>query len=87
MYWLNVFNNCFSNIIYKSTVAQENNDIIKSLMANNTCGYDEMTSNLIKIRSVNICPCLNHVCHISLLQGFFFSMLGILRSENITKEG
>jgi len=41
--------------------------IIKSLMPYNTCGCDEIPSNLLKIRSVTICSCLNRVCHKSLL--------------------
>jgi hypothetical protein len=36
-------------------------------MPYNTCGYDEIPNNFLKIRSINICSSLNHVCITSVL--------------------
>jgi hypothetical protein len=46
---------------FKPKGAQEIGCIIKSLMPYNTRGYDEITSNSLKIRSLIIFSCLNRV--------------------------
>jgi hypothetical protein len=40
-------------------------------MPYNTCGYDEIPTNVLTVKSVNICSSLNHVCNTSLLGGIF----------------
>jgi len=47
---LNAFNlNTFPNIKLKSTTTQDPENIIKSLKPKNTYGYDEITTNLLKL--------------------------------------
>jgi hypothetical protein len=64
---VNAVNSCCSNVQIVSTVAQEIDDIIEFLMPNNTCGCDEIATDLIKMKSVNVCMSLNQVCNTYLL--------------------
>jgi hypothetical protein len=70
-YLLDAFNNSFPNVLLKPTTTQEIEDIIKSLKPKNTYGYDEISTNLLKIRSIYISSPLNHIYNMSLSSGYF----------------
>jgi hypothetical protein len=56
-------------------------------MPNNTCGYDKIATNLLKIRSVNISIFFNHVCVTSLLRGIFSVCLEYCVVKPLHKKG
>jgi hypothetical protein len=70
-YLLNACNNSCPNIKLKSATTWETENIIKSLKPKNTYGYDEIPTNLLKVRAVYINSPLNHICNASLLSGIF----------------
>jgi hypothetical protein len=50
---------------------KEIESIIKSLEPKNTCGYDEISTKVLKMSSAFITLPLNHICNTSLLSGAF----------------
>jgi hypothetical protein len=67
----NAFNNPFPNIQLKFSTTKEIENIIKSLKSKNTCGYDEISTKLLKISSAYITSLLNRICNTSFLSGTF----------------
>jgi hypothetical protein len=70
-HFLNAFDFSFPNIKLQSTTTQESDNIIKSFKPENTYGYYESPTNVLKISSVYISSSLNHVFNMSLLSGIF----------------
>jgi hypothetical protein len=61
----------FDNPFPKISTTKEIENIIKSLKPKNKCGYDEISTKLLKISSTYITLPLNHVCSTSFLSGIF----------------
>jgi hypothetical protein len=72
-YVAHVFTNSFLNIQLKFSTAKEIESIIKSVKPKKTCGYDEISTKLLKISSAYITSTLNHICNTSLLSGTFLN--------------
>jgi hypothetical protein len=60
-YVAHAFNNSFPNIQIKFSRTKEIESIIKSLKPKNTCGYEEISTKLLKINSAYITSPLNHI--------------------------
>jgi hypothetical protein len=68
-YLAHVFNKPFPNTHLKFSTTKETENILKSLKPKNTCGYDEISTKLLKISSAHITSPLNHICNTSFYQG------------------
>src|SRR5215510_2199867 len=56
---------------YHRTSTKEIENIIKSLKSSNSCGYDEVPMNLLKLCSSFISSPLNYICNRTLFTGIF----------------
>jgi hypothetical protein len=66
---------------------KEIESIIKSLKLKNTCGYDDISTKLLKITSVYITSPLNHICTTSILSGSFPQCLKYSIVKPLFKKG
>jgi hypothetical protein len=62
-YLAHAFNNPFPNIPLRFSTTKEIQNTIKYLKPENTCGYDEISTKLLKINSAYITSLLNHICN------------------------
>jgi hypothetical protein len=67
----NVFQTPFHSIKYHRTTTKEIENIIKSIKSSNSCGYDEVPMNLLKLCSSFISAPLNYICNRTLFTGIF----------------
>jgi hypothetical protein len=66
-----VFQNSFPTIKYHCTAAKETENIIMSFKSSNSCGYDEVPTELLKLCSYFISFPLNYACNWTLFTGVF----------------
>ena len=86
-YLAQAFNYPFPNIQLSFSMTKEIENVIKYLKPTNTCGYDEISTKLLKISSAYITSPLNHICNTSLLSGTFPQRLKYSIVKPIFKKG
>jgi hypothetical protein len=86
-YLAHAFKHPFPNIQLSFSTTKEIENIIKYLKPTNTCGYDEISTKLLKISSAYITSPLNNICNTSLLSGTFPQRLKYSIANPIFKKG
>jgi len=67
----NMYRNSFPNIKYCCTTSREIENIIRTLQTSNSCGYDKVSSKLLKLCSYYVSSPLNYICNRTLYTGVF----------------
>jgi hypothetical protein len=86
-YLLNQPHRVFPNVKFKNTSPQEIENIIRSLKANGSHGYDEITTKILKISAPFISSPLSHVFNKSIIFGIFPTILKYATIKPIFKNG
>jgi hypothetical protein len=81
------FQQSFTNINLKNTTNGEIEKIIKELKSKSSCGYDEITTKILKISSPFIVSPLTHICNRILSTGTFPNRLKYSEIKPIYKKG
>ena len=71
----------------KNTTTGEIEKIIKELKSKRSCGYDEITTEILKISSVFIVSPLTYICNRMLSTGTFLDRLKYSEIKPIYKKG
>jgi hypothetical protein len=58
-----------SSLVFKTFSTKEITSIIKSFITKNSHGYNDISTNLLKISAPYICSPLLHICNTSILSG------------------
>jgi hypothetical protein len=77
----------FQTIKYKFTSYKKTEKIVQNLKISNACGYDEVSSRVIKACSKAISSPLSHICNQALAKGIFPSILTFSIVKPLYKEG
>ena len=77
----------FPNINFKNTITKETENIIRSLKANESHGYDGITTKILKISVPFISYPLSYIFNKSMISGIFPSRLKYASSKPIFKNG
>jgi hypothetical protein len=85
-YLYSVFKQSFRNIKIKNTTTVEIEKIIKDLKSKKSCGYDEITTKMLKISSLFIVLPLTHTCKRMLSTGTFPDRLKFSEIKPIYKK-
>jgi len=70
-YLYSAFQQSFTNMKLKNTITDEIEKIIKELKSKRSCGYDEITTKILKISSPFIVSPLTYICNRMLSTGTF----------------
>jgi hypothetical protein len=70
-YLMQVFSRPFPGINLTPTTAKEITEIVKSLKSSHSCGYDEISTKVLKYSLPCIISPLVHICNLSLTNGIF----------------
>ena len=81
------FKQSFTNITVKNTTTYEIEEIIKELKSKKSCGYDETTARILKIRSPFIVSPLTYICNRMLTTGTFPDRLKYSEIKPMYKKG
>jgi hypothetical protein len=81
------FQQSFTNINLKNTTTGEIGKIIKELKSKSPCGYDEITTKILKASSPLIVSPLTHICNRMLSTGTFPDRLKYSEIKPIYKKG
>jgi dihydroneopterin aldolase len=81
------FGKPFQTIKYKFTSYNEIEKIVQNLKISNACGYDEISSRVIKACSKTISSPLSHICNQALAKGTFPSRLKFSIVKPLYKKG
>ena len=84
---MKTFRNPFPHIKLKSLSTKEVENIIKSLKAKNSYGYDEISTKVLRMSSLFISSPLTHICNNSLSQGIFPDRLKYSEIRPLFKKG
>jgi Notch-like protein len=84
---LETFSDPFPNIKFKSLSSKEVENIIKSLKLNNSYGYDEIPTKVLKISSPFISSALTHICNKSISLGISPDHLKCSEIKPLFKKG
>ena len=72
----------FTNIELKNTTTGEIEKIIKELKSKRSCGYDEITTKILKISSPFIVSPLTYICNRMLYSQFNMPLQNKRRTDN-----
>ena len=86
-YLYSAFQQSFTNIKLKSTTTGEIGKIITQLKNKDSCGYDEVTANILKTASPFIVSPPTHICNRMLATGTFPDRLKYSEIKPIYKKG
>jgi hypothetical protein len=86
-YLYSAFQSSFTSIKLKNTTIGEIEKIITGLKYKNSCGYDEVTTTILKIVSPFIVSPLTHICNRMLSTGTFPDRLKYSEIKPIYKKG
>ena len=86
-YLINNFTTMLPNIIWKHASTYEVCKIIESLKPTNSCGYDEISVKIVKLRAPFIISPLTYICNISLSAGAFPERLKYALIRPVHKKG
>jgi hypothetical protein len=86
-YLLQSFKFTFPNFSFRLLLTTEIKNIIKSLKAKNSHGYDEISAKLLKISSPFIISPVTHICNKSLSLGIFPDRLKYSEVKPLFKKG
>ena len=86
-YLYNFYSKPFSKIKWQYTSTHEIRKIIKALKSKNSCGYDKITSPIIKVSAPYIISPLTHICNAALSSGIFPDRLKYAIVKPIYKKG
>jgi hypothetical protein len=82
---MNQTHKAFSNINFKNTSTKEIKNIIRSLKAKESFGYDEITTKILKISTLIISSPLTYIFNKSMVPGIFPSRLKYASMKPIFK--
>jgi hypothetical protein len=85
-YLYSAFQQTFTNIKLKNRPTDEIEKHIKELKCKNPCGYDEITTNILKISSLFIVSLLTRICSRMLSTGIFPDRLKFSEFKPIFKK-
>ena len=86
-YLYNFYSKPFSKIKWQYTSTHEIRKIIKALKSKSSCGYDEITSRIIKVSAPFVISPLTHICNAALSSGIFPDRLKYAIVKPIYKKG
>ena len=86
-YPVNNFNTTFPNINWNHASTHEISKIIESLKTTNSCGYDEIPVQIIKLSAPFIITPLTYICNKSLSAGAFPERLKYALIRRVHKKG
>jgi hypothetical protein len=86
-YLHSAFSQSFPNIKLKNTTTGEIEKIIKEIKIKSSCGYDEITTKILKVSSPFIVSPLTHICNTMLLTGTFPDRLKYSEIKPVYKKG
>jgi hypothetical protein len=86
-YLINQPHRVFHNINFKNTSPKEIENIIKSLKAKESCGYDGITARILKLSAPFISSPLSQILNRSMLSGIFPTRLKYATIKPVLKNG
>jgi hypothetical protein len=86
-YLYNLYSKPFTNLKWQYASTYEIEKIIKAIKSKNSCGYDEMSSCILKVSTLFIISPLTHTCNADLSLGIFRDRLKYAIVKPIFKKG
>ena len=86
-YLANLFHASFPSIKFQNTSTREIEKIINSLRMKNSCGYDEISTKVLKLSAPYISSPLCYICNKSMLSGIFPARLKYATIKPLLKTG
>ena len=86
-YLLNLLHKPFPRVNFKNTSPKEIQKIFNSLKIKESCGYDEVSTKILKISAPFISSPLSYICNKSMLSGTFPTRLKYAIVKPLLKKG